>query len=153
MKTHRMLMVAASVLLMGNALRAQFISATAIKEPRIATLWGVLVPGAGQMYAGRSGKGLLLFVGAVGAASAGAIIHSNPCLTPLNYVETRCDNRTTPLAVGTTIAAGLWIYGFVTADDDAHARNARASGAPQLSVQPLVSRRGLGLHATVSIAF
>ena len=41
------------------SVQAQAQKKAGYKDPKVATSWGYLLPGAGHMYAGEGGKGLL----------------------------------------------------------------------------------------------
>ena len=100
------------------------------KDPQLATIIGVLVPGGGQLYASRFGKGLTLLLGsAAGVAIAVDAGHSR-CT-----VGNTC-NRNAVKALGIGSAAVLWAYGWATAARDARLFNTqrlqRTSLAPFL---------------------
>ena len=109
------------------------------RDPDLATALSVVVPGAGQLYAGRLGKGLAI-VGGSAAAIAIAI--------DANQHSSKCDGSNTSstgscrvTGVQTTaIVAGVlvWGYGWLTAGRDARMRNAQmlnSSFAPFLDRQ------------------
>jgi TM2 domain-containing membrane protein YozV len=121
------------------------------KSPGIATLISVVVPGGGQMYAGKIGKGLVLLgisAGAVITGEALAVTTIGSCNVDANgNVSSSCGsiNRTlAPLYIGTGVALGAWIYSMVTAGGDARAYNAKLGQRAELPVQPLIQRTATG---------
>src|SRR6266542_2588686 len=90
---------------------------TVIKEPAVAVMWGIAVPGGGQMYADNWPKGILIFAGTAGLTYAAfSIAFSNICEN-CHHDDTKAD------AVLAT-AAALWVYGFASAPHDAMRYNA-----------------------------
>ena len=96
------------------------------KDPATGTILGVLLPGGGQMYAGKVGEGMALLGVAIAAPLIGARIASTR--PPLPGVS------------GTTYLSGLvgfaaWAFGWSNAANDAEAYNGtvRASALPSAS--------------------
>jgi len=87
------------------------------KDPQVATILGVLIPGAGQFYAGRYGKAAAVFAGTLLPAGIAVDAHNNHCdagpCTPNRSVQT--------VAIGTAVL--VWGYGWVTAGHDARLHN------------------------------
>jgi TM2 domain-containing membrane protein YozV len=124
------------------------------KDPATATLLGVVLPGAGQMYAGRTGKGLALLGLSVGAVVTGAQLSSGTACTVTvpnpgsNVYVTNCtDGKRGPLHAGVGVAVASWLYGAITAAGDA--RDANAVETRHASATPVIERTygrtGLGL--------
>jgi hypothetical protein len=98
---------------------------------------GLYIPGAGQIYAGRYGKGLAIF----GIAGGGWVLTVASCGGELRE---ECVGNA---LVGVAAMFGAWGYGVLSAPGDARDYNeARARG---IAVQPVLERRvgrtGLGL--------
>ncbi|MEJ7811330.1 MAG: hypothetical protein WKG32_13040 [Gemmatimonadaceae bacterium] len=119
------------------------------KDAGTGTLISVLIAGGGHLYAGESGKGVTLLLGYVvgsGVALAGA---SSAC----GYYS--CEDHSSQIAVGLSIAVASWIYGIADsggAARRANARNGFAAGQLPL-VTPVVSGGpGGGAQVGVRIA-
>ncbi|HEU4564044.1 MAG TPA: hypothetical protein VFS05_05335 [Gemmatimonadaceae bacterium] len=93
------------------------------KDPTTATLLSFLITGAGQMYAGETGKGVMLLTVSYGAIIGGAVISANSC----SDYDGTCDSG--PLAAGAIMAVTLWVYSMVDAGPAAHRHNARLAAA------------------------
>jgi hypothetical protein len=87
------------------------------RDPQLATILGVLIPGGGQFYAGRWGKGLALFGGA--AVGVGLAIDANQNACPHGGT---CGYDAVK-AGGIIAAAALWGVGWWTAAADARLYN------------------------------
>jgi hypothetical protein len=79
------------------------------KDPQLATIVGILVPGGGQFYAERYGKAAGVFVGTLAAVGIAVDAHHS-------------DNTEIETA-GFVAAALIWGYGWVTAARDARLFN------------------------------
>lgn len=130
------------------------------RDPRTAIAISVLIPGGGQVYAGRPAKGVGIFAVAVGSAVAGAALSTpQKCgtayftpngggpPTPLPYCNPA---KRTPLYVGIGAYVASWVYGWATAGGDARAHN-RANGIAALHPVLSVGERRVGLG--LSLAF
>jgi hypothetical protein len=115
-----------------------------VKDPQLATVIGVLIPGGGQLYASRYGKGLALLLGS--AATIGIAVDANRSHCS---VANTC-NRTAVVTAGIGSAVVLWGFGWVTAANDARRFNAQMLN--RTSLVPFLDRRngqllaGLALH-------
>lgn len=116
-------------------LPARAIAPTAsYRDPTIALVIGLLVPGGGQFYTGETGRGALYLGISVGAPLLGEMVSASTCN---DYVGT-CS--LTPMYLGVAAALASWIYGAVKAQSSAEAMNQR-HGYP--------SREGLRWTPTV----
>ncbi|HEY2378087.1 MAG TPA: hypothetical protein VGH98_19080 [Gemmatimonadaceae bacterium] len=116
------------------------------KDPELATVVGVLVPGGGQLYAGRYGKGLGLFAAsAVGVALALDSRHSNRCSVGIS-----CSSDALK-AGGIVIAALGWGFGWATAARDARKQNSQMLNNARSWV-PFLERRDGRLLAGLALA-
>src|SRR5262249_47811139 len=112
----------------------------AYKSPGIATMAGLILPGGGQMYAGKPEEGIALLFMAT-ASITGGVLMSDP-----GYVDNKGDvvgQRTYPLVIGTGLYALCWAGGWMTAGYEAHRHNV-ATGAKAVSLQR-------GPHSTTQI--
>jgi hypothetical protein len=118
--------------------------ATPYKDPVLATVLSVLVPGGGQLYAERWGKGIGLFGGT--AAFVGiAIDASNSHCTVGNTCNTHA------VETGAIIAGALlWGYGWATAGRDARLRNNQMLNNGS-SFAPFLDRRNGQLLAGLAL--
>ena len=103
------------------------------KDPGTATLVGVLMPGAGHLYAGETGTGLGVM--AVSAGSIGA-----------GYYFSRCPGAVdscgqTPLYVGIGLHFANWIWSIIDAGDAAQRHNRRLLSA-HIRLRPAASGHG-----------
>ena len=131
----------------GNAGAQQPIAAksysTPYKDPNLATVLSVVVPGGGQLYAERWGKGLGLF-GGTAAAVGIAINASNSRCTVGNTCNTHA------VETGAIIAGALvWGYGWATAGRDARLRNNQMLNGS--SFAPFLDRRDGRTFAGVAL--
>jgi hypothetical protein len=145
------------------------------KDPELATVLGLMVPGGGQIYAGRTTKGAVLLsvsiaapvIGILGAMamddhrgrigrfnqSPNRLLDQDPMLAAAGFQQPRLDDRRgnnnqwAPIAAGFGVSVASWVYGWATAASDARQHN-QDRGFPRIGllIQPLGSgRTGLGL--------
>lgn len=101
------------------------------KEPGIAILIAVLVPGGGHLYTGEVGKGLTLLAVGYGGIAAGDVIGIS-------------SGNAAPIAVGALAYLGAWIYGIADAGPSANRVNAlHGLGSVSSHVSP-VAEAGFG---------
>ena len=128
-----------------------------VKSPGIATLISVVVPGGGQMYADKVGKGLALLGITYGSLIGGIVLsagRASTCSVDGNgNLTSGCNvNRDlTPFYIGGAISVGTWIYSMATAGRDARAHNASLGLHATLPVEPMVQvgrngRTNMGLR-------
>lgn len=133
------LILAASLVALPVYLRAQTAAASTVrsspstvahKNPETATLLGVLLPGGGQLYARRTGKGLALLAVSAGAVATGAALSRDgtcssyvPDPNSTLYITECTDRNRGPLHAGVGVAIAAWLYGAFTAGGDARAAN------------------------------
>jgi len=91
---------------------------TPYKDPALATVIGVLVPGGGQLYAERYGKGLGLLAGT--AAAVGIAVDANHA-SKCNFGQSCSVSGIQTTAI--IVAVVVWGYGWATAGRDARLRN------------------------------
>jgi hypothetical protein len=94
------------------------------KDPQLATVVGLLVPGGGQFYTERYGKAAGVFAGTL----AGVAIAVNAGHSDNTSVET----------IGYVGAGLVWAYGWLTAANDARLFNAQRI---HTTAVPFISRR------------
>jgi hypothetical protein len=116
------------------------------KDGSVATLWSFLITGAGQIYAGESGKGwglmaLGVVTGVTGIAAANASVNS----AAYGDSNSGAESAATGLLV---ISVGTWIYSLV----DAHSAVARYNERNGYAVQPILAPSGAG-RARIGLAF
>lgn len=114
------------------------------RDPQLATILGVLVPGAGQIYATRYGKGLALFGGA--AVGVGLAIDANQNACPHGGT---CGYDAVK-AGGIIGAAILWGIGWWTAAADARLYNTQQLRG--VSFAPFLDRRNGQVVAGLTLA-
>jgi TM2 domain-containing membrane protein YozV len=82
----------------------------------LATIFGIVLPGAGQLYVERYGKAAAIFGGAAVATGIAIDASHNGCTGSCHGVS--------PVQTGGIVAAVLiWGYGWATAGSDARRRN------------------------------
>jgi hypothetical protein len=116
------------------------------KDPVTATVLGVLLPGGGQMYAGRTGKGIALLALSTGAVVSGAALSRKgtcsvfvPDPASSIYITECTDRKVGPLHAGIGMAVASWLYGAFTAPGDARAANEAAQR--HASATPMIEQR------------
>lgn len=95
---------------------AQAPAGVVYKDPSLATILGFIVPGAGQMYAGKAGQGIVEFL--VTAVGAGIAIRSS---------SSSCVGSCSDAGIGAIAAIAAWGFGFATAGRDARLYNQRVT--------------------------
>jgi hypothetical protein len=113
------------------------------RDPQVATILGVLVPGGGQIYATRYGKGLVLLGGA--AVGIGLAIDANQNACPHGGT---CGYDAVK-AGGIIGAAILWGIGWWTAAADARLYNTQMLRG--VSFAPYLDRRNGQMVAGLSL--
>ena len=103
----------------------------ALKDPAVARLLGI-IPGAGHMYAGEVGRGLLYFAGTLGIFATGGYITMSLAFTDQNT------HRAAAIAGWSTIIAtgGLWVWSIVDAGRAARRTNAKLARRTSLLFEP-----------------
>lgn len=104
-----------------------------VKDPQLATVIGVLVPGGGQLYTSRYGKGLALLLGSASGVGIAVDVSRSRCT-----VANTC-NRTAVEAAAIASAVVLWGYGWATAGNDARLFNTQRLN--RTSFAPFLDRR------------
>lgn len=113
-----------------------------LKDGATATIFSVLIPGAGQMYAGRGGKGFVIF--ALSAGSALAAANAIKCDTTYSFSNTNCESN----AQAFWIVGGIsWLYGVLTANGDVEEHNSRIRRRARASL----SSMGGGMRVRIDI--
>ncbi len=106
-------------------------AAAAGKSVATAAALGVLVPGGGELYAGKTAKGAVVLLGAAASLAAGYLISSEEvlevsyeasgvrscdpgtgsCTYPVNRIEKVEETR--QIVIGAAAAGAFWLYGLV----------------------------------------
>ncbi|MBI2796312.1 MAG: hypothetical protein HYX65_06360 [Gemmatimonadetes bacterium] len=151
----RLIVLIGGALLCGAPLRGQYVrpersissvvdsstgTATA-KEVSSAVVLGLVIPGGGQLYAGRRTLGAALLATAMAAPVIGYLgvaltDRRTGCTGTSGVTGSACNNSALdqrPLNVGLVIAAATWAYGLATAPGDIRAWNA-AHSPPRTSI-------------------
>ncbi len=105
-------------------------TAAQYKDPGTATLFSVILTGGGQMYAGETNKGVKLLAIGLGSFVAGEVITIGSCSS-----GSSCSYA--PMAAGSLIYLGTWIYGMMDAGDAARRHNA-AVGLKTVEIHPTI---------------
>jgi hypothetical protein len=102
------------------------------KDPSTATIFGLLITGAGHIYAGEGGTGAMLLVGSIAAVGIGAGLSKSEC----GFYS--CNTDYTPLYVGVGAAGLFALISIFDAAPAAHRHNRRvAKSLGMNSVEPL----------------
>lgn len=115
-----------------------------------ATAMSILVPGAGQMYAGRSrlGAGLMASYFAAMAYSTSAWEHERDRA----WKEHRAPKADASVSAAYVVGMGVWAYALITAPRDVNAYNARQmEAARSRRVEPVVAKARKGAHVGVRL--
>ena len=104
-----------------------------VKDPMLATVISVLVPGGGQLYTSRYGKGLGLLLGSAAGVAIAIDANHSRC-----EVANTC-NRQAVVVAGIASAAVLWGWGWATAANDARLFNTQRLN--RTSFAPFLDRR------------
>lgn len=105
------------------------------KDPQVATVVGLLIPGGGQFYTERYGKGAGVFAGTL----AGVAIAVNAGHSDNTEIET----------IGYVGAGLVWAYGWITAARDARLFNDQML---QPTAVPFINRRNQRLLVGVTLS-
>lgn len=114
------------------------------KSETTATVLGVLLPGAGHIYAGEMGRGLLLMATAGLAFAYG--FSDGQCKRPYTDVRT-CELDKNETLAGISLATALGIYAFSAGD--AHRAARRANAGRGLVIGPLIASPELMISSIV----
>ncbi|HEX6038948.1 hypothetical protein [Longimicrobium sp.] len=135
------LIIAAAAVLCARPATAQQ-QAPGYKDPGIATIISVVVPGGGQMYAGETKRGAML----LGIGMGGVILGSAMSVESTSAA---------PMLAGSLLYLGTWVYGIMDASDSANRMNARrgmAVGGVRVEPTVAVQREG-GTGVGVTLRF
>lgn len=112
------------------------------KDPGTATLVSVLMPGAGHLYAGETGKGLGVMAVSAGSIGAGYYFSSCP------GAQDSCGQ--TPLYIGVGLHLANWIWSIVDAGDAARRHNRRLL-SDNVSMRPVAGVHGSALASGIQL--
>jgi hypothetical protein len=112
------------------------------KDPATGVLFGFLVPGGGQFYAGRHVKGAAL----VGITLGALVLPSGSCSD--GSLSEECVSTG---LIAASLIVGAWTYGMITAPGDARAFNERQEG--RLAIAPVLDRRRGRTGAGLALRF
>jgi hypothetical protein len=98
------------------------------KDGGTATLLSFLITGAGQIYTGETGTGLLYFLTSTAAIGAGVAATNWNCFD--------CDY--TPALVGLSVGAAIWIGSIIDAGPSARRQNRKLAAARQSAFAPII---------------
>jgi hypothetical protein len=113
-----------------------------MKSSATAALMSVVIPGSGQIYAGKVGKGIVVFSLFAGEAIGGVSLVASQifCGPPGGFLSSghSCDNSITGLGIA-ALAASLvtWGYSIGSAPGDAREYNERHR-KHTLPIQPII---------------
>lgn len=126
------------------------------KDPGVATLWSVFLPGGGQIYAGETGKGIGLLVGHAAALGTAIAVWDHektvtrtfaypPGHVPPTYTQTVRVPDHAPRTVALSVAGALWLYSLVDAAPAAR-RHDRRLGLMLIPSRNYATVVGVSLH-------
>ena len=113
------------------------------KDPEVATILGVVIPGAGQVYTERYGKAAMIMGGTAAGVAIAIDVSSRDC-NPAGH----CNNNAVEV-VSIAGAAALWAFGWVTAGADARLHNNQMLN--QSSFAPFVDEKNGRLVAGLTL--
>ena len=102
------------------------------KDPTAATVYGILLPGAGQLYAERFGKAAAVFAGTAAAVAIAVDASHTKCTGSCGISPVQKG--------GIAVAVLIWGYGWATAAHDARMFNTQRL-LNQSSLAPYLDRR------------
>lgn len=141
----RLVIAVATLVLVVSPLAAQDTvarAATGLKNPTAARVIGIL-PGAGHVYAGEPGRGLMYLGGTAGLLLIGATAMVAECYGDLLGGPESCEaSNTADFFAAATI--GLWAWSIYDAGRAAHRTNAKRRVALSLGVAPGFETAGGG---------
>jgi hypothetical protein len=140
-------------------------SPTTAKDPGVATVLSVLIPGSGQLYSENPAKGFSFMLGVAAAPLIGNQLRQKaeyktevirvPISSTYPYgvrgmtIMTK-DKNDTPLYVGIAAGVVLWVWNVIDAPITARSTNRRrASVAQRVQLRPIVGREN-GVTALLS---
>ena len=116
------------------------------KDTATATLFGVLIPGGGHLYAGDTQTGAVLLGFGAGWPALGTFLTSQTGDYLCEGVGTdqtcRTEYNELPMLVGGAAGIAAWMYGFLTADDAARRHNEQLG----ITLAPTREQPGLALR-------
>jgi hypothetical protein len=115
------------------------------KDAGVATLLSVVIPGAGQLYAEETGRGLAFLVGTAAFVTIGYEIGKKPIapilVGPITIPGDPGHVDAGPVIAGCALGAALWIWSALDAGPAARRTNAKRA---RVSVIP--TRGGAGVR-------
>jgi len=119
------------------------------KSEKTAVILGMLVPGAGHLYAGEWWKSYALFVGTSGAVAMGSVIYQWP-RCGFNFLATDCSVSPAARVLGATVVTATlaaWAMSAVDAGeavDRQRARRASDARRRRDAALPIIAPCGVG---------
>ncbi|MEX0686780.1 MAG: hypothetical protein WD267_10175 [Balneolales bacterium] len=101
------------------------------KDPVSATLFSLVIPGGGHLYAGDLDTGFALLGSAVVAPLAGWLLYVNSAIKAEDVSHKEAN--TTPLVLGSLVSLACWVGGAIDASNAAHKYNENISLSPSVS--------------------
>jgi hypothetical protein len=147
----RVLLPALAILVFGvTPLTAQ----SQAKSPTAARIIGI-IPGAGHMYAGETGRGFAYLGGIVGVALVGGLVLAVDCTADIYSGSDQCGTSAGEDVLAVAIV-GLWGWSIYDAGRAAHRTNAKQGLRASLLIAPQRSRgvahSGRGVRLGLSVA-
>jgi len=130
--------------------------AIAFKDPALATILSILIPGGGQMYAGKPLKGALVIVSILGSLGVAASVQdpeecSETMSTGGTSVRTCTGGNPPSFQIALGAAAASYLFGIATAGNDA--RDYNTSRRHQVSLRSTLDRSEGGLAVGLVLSY
>lgn len=147
MNTHfkRLTFIAAAAVLLcaRPAAAQQQMHPVGYKDPTMATIMSVIIPGGGHLYSGETRKGAMILGVGVGGLVLGSALTVGSADIDCDFDDDfECDDDTSylPAAAGYLLYLGSWVYGIMDASNSADRMNAsRGIAIGGVEVQPAVA--------------
>ena len=130
--------------------------AIAFKDPSLATILSILIPGAGQMYAGKPLKGALVIAGILGSLGVAASVQepekcSESSINGGPSIRTCTGGNPPSFGIAIGAAAASYVLGIAMAGSDA--RDYNASRHRRVSVRSTLDRGERGLAVGLALSY
>jgi len=130
--------------------------AIAFKDPTLATILSILIPGAGQMYAGKPLKGALVIVSILGSLGVAASVQDPEECSETSFnggaaIRTCTGGNPPSFQIALGAAAASYLFGIATAGNDA--RDYNTSRRHRVSLRSTLDRSEGSLAVGLALSY